>query len=53
MLRYTLYPMQLIDEMRSREDVVNATCKKLESLNIEIEDLREKAKRLEKECISS
>lgn len=39
--------------MKSRDDIVNATIKKLEALNVEIEGLREKAKKLEKECAQS
>jgi hypothetical protein len=38
--------MQLVEEMRSRGDVVNATCKKLDTLNQDIDALREKALRL-------
>jgi hypothetical protein len=39
--------------MKSREDIVNATYKKLDNLNLEIDALREKTKKLEKECIVS
>lgn len=39
--------------MRSREEIVNATFKKLDSLNAEIDDLRDKTKKLEKDCLKS
>lgn len=39
--------------MRSREEIVNATFKKLDSLNVEIDDLRDKTKKLEKDCLKS
>lgn len=39
--------------MKSREDIVNATYKKLDNLNLEIDALRDKTKKLEKECIGS
>ena len=39
--------------MRNREDIVNATLKKLESLNAEIDDLKEKTKKLEKDVTKS
>jgi|JI9StandDraft_1071089.scaffolds.fasta_scaffold596083_1 prefoldin subunit 5 len=37
--------------MRSRDDMVSDTNKKLEQLNREIEDLKDKIGKLEKECI--
>ena len=39
--------------MRNRENIVNATLKKLESLNAEIDDLKEKTKKLEKDVTKS
>lgn len=39
--------------MRSREEIVNATFQKLDSLNVEIDDLRDKTKKLEKDCLKS
>lgn len=35
--------------MRNRENIVNATLKKLESLNAEIDALKDKTKKLEKD----
>lgn len=37
--------------MRSREDIMNSTYKKLDLLNGEIEQLRDKTKKLQKECL--
>lgn len=39
--------------MNSREDIVNATFKKLDALNIEIDGLREKTRRLDKDVAKS
>jgi len=39
--------------VRNRENIVNATLKKLESLNAEIDDLKEKTKKLEKDVTKS
>ncbi len=39
--------------MKNREEVVITTHKKLDSLNLEIDTLREKTKKLEKECLKS
>lgn len=42
---------QLSEEMRSREDIMETTYRKLDALNGEMDELREKTKRLEKECL--
>ena len=39
--------------MRNRENIVNATLKKLESLNAEIDTLKDKTKKLEKDVAKS
>ena len=39
--------------MKNREEVVITTHKKLDSLNLEIDTLREKTKKLEKERLKS
>lgn len=42
--------MQLIEEIKSRDNVVTATNKKLEQLNKELEGLKDKIGKLDKEC---
>lgn len=39
--------------MKNREEVVNDTHKKLDSLNIEIDALRDKTRKLEKDLLKS
>lgn len=39
--------------MKSREEMVSSTNKKLDQLNQEIEQLRDKTNKLEKECLKN
>jgi hypothetical protein len=41
---------ELVGEMNNREEMMNSAQKKLKNLNLEIEGLREKTLRLERDC---
>lgn len=44
---------ELVGEMRNREEMMDSAQKKLKNLNLEIEGLKEKTLRLERECTKS
>jgi septal ring factor EnvC (AmiA/AmiB activator) len=45
--------MQLMEERKNKDEVVDSTNKKLEQLNREIEDLKDKTNRLEKDFLKN
>ncbi len=45
--------MQLIEEAKSKDELVGTTNKKLEQLNREIDELRDKTGRLEKDFLKN